>query len=134
MFLRGRLSGGQPPRAPRRQREEPRRSPGHPGRRPLPLPLFTPAGRGERTVLMIRRRCGESILLGEDIEIRVLEIAGSRVKLGISAPRQVLVLREELKLTEDFNRQASRPVPSGHLHSLAAVLKTHRTLPSPPSP
>jgi carbon storage regulator len=74
---------------------------------------------------MIRRRCGESILLGENIEVHVLEVSGTRVKLGISAPRDVLVLRNELKLTEDFNREASRAVHPRHLLSLAAsLLKT----------
>ena len=71
---------------------------------------------------MIRRRCGESILLGNDIEIRVLEVSGTRVKLGIAAPRDLLVLRNELKLTEDFNREASRAVPRARLVSLAASL------------
>jgi len=75
-------------------------------------------------VLMIRRRSGESILLGENIEIHVMEVAGNRVKLGISAPRDVLVLRNELKLTEEFNRLASRAVPLGHISSLAARIKS----------
>jgi carbon storage regulator len=74
-------------------------------------------------VLMIRRRSGESILLGENIEIHVMEVAGNRVKLGISAPRDVLVLRNELKLTEEFNRDASRAVASGHISLLAARIK-----------
>ena len=59
-------------------------------------------------MLMIRRRSNESVLLGEDIEIQVLEIAGNRVKLGISAPRELLVLRKELRQAEEFNRAASR--------------------------
>jgi carbon storage regulator len=71
---------------------------------------------------MIRRRCGESVLVGDDIEIRVLEVAGGRVKLGISAPRNVLVLRDELKLTEDFNREASQLASVSRLISLAAAL------------
>jgi carbon storage regulator len=75
-------------------------------------------------VLMIRRRCGESIFVGDNIEIQVLEVAGNRVKLGISAPREVLVLRNELKLTEEFNREASRAVAPAHILSLATrVLK-----------
>jgi carbon storage regulator len=72
---------------------------------------------------MIRRRIGESILLGDNIEIHVMEVTGNRVKLGISAPRDVLVLRNELKLTEEFNREASRAVPLGHISSLAARIK-----------
>jgi carbon storage regulator len=78
-------------------------------------------------VLMIRRRCGESILVGENIEIRVLEVAGNRVKLGVSAPRDVLVLRNELKLTEDFNREASRAAPPAQLLSLAATMLKSRS-------
>jgi len=71
---------------------------------------------------MIRRRPNESVLLGDDIEIRVLEITGNRVKLGISAPRELLVLRKELLETEEFNREASRAVPPAHLLSLAATM------------
>ena len=71
---------------------------------------------------MIRRRCGESVWVGPDIEIRVLEVSGGRVKLGIAAPRDVLVLRDELKMTEDFNRLASRGLPPDAAVRLAAVL------------
>lgn len=78
---------------------------------------------------MIRRRCGESILLGDTIEIHVVEVTGNRVKLGISAPRDLLVLRNELKLTEEFNREASREVQAQHLSSLAAnILKSPRRI------
>jgi carbon storage regulator len=80
-------------------------------------------------MLMIRRRTNESILLGDDIEIQVLEIAGNRVKLAISAPRELLVLRKELRETEDFNRSASRAVPAAHILSLAStMLKTPSVL------
>jgi carbon storage regulator len=78
-------------------------------------------------MLMIRRRTGESIFLGDDIEIHVLELTGNQVKLGISAPREVLVLRNELKLTEEFNREASREVAPDHLVSLAATLLKSRS-------
>ncbi len=71
-------------------------------------------------MLTIRRRCGESILVGDDIEIQVIEVLGNRVKLGITAPRNVLVLRNELRLTEEFNLDASRAVPAAHLASLVA--------------
>jgi len=55
-----------------------------------------------------------------------LEVSGTRVKLGIAAPRDLLVLRNELKLTEDFNREASRAVPRARLASLAATLAKPR--------
>ncbi len=75
---------------------------------------------------MIRRRSNESVLLGDDIEIQVLEITGNRVKLGISAPRELLVLRKELRQTEEFNRDASRAVPPPHILSLAATMLKSR--------
>ena len=72
---------------------------------------------------MIRRRCNESVVMGDDIEIQVLEITGNRVKLGISAPRELLVLRKELLETQEFNRDASRVIPSAHVLTLAASVK-----------
>lgn len=58
-------------------------------------------------MLVIRRREGESLLIDSVIELTVLEISPSRVKLGISAPAQVSVLRKEVVLTADENRQAA---------------------------
>jgi carbon storage regulator len=47
-------------------------------------------------MLILTRRPGESIQVGDDIEISVLEIRGNQVRLGINAPTDVLVLRSEL--------------------------------------
>jgi carbon storage regulator len=58
-------------------------------------------------MLVVRRRQGESVLIGEDIEVVVLEAGANRVKLGIMAPREVLVFRKELELTREQNRVAA---------------------------
>ena len=42
------------------------------------------------------RRIDESLLIGEDIEVLVLEVRGSQVRLGVQAPADVKVLRDEL--------------------------------------
>jgi carbon storage regulator len=47
-------------------------------------------------MLVLSRKCDQSLILGEDITITVLGIEGDRVKLGIRAPRSVPVLREEV--------------------------------------
>lgn len=78
-------------------------------------------------MLVIRRHAGESILIGEDIEIQVAEIGAGRVKLGISAPPEVMVLRKEIKLTRDQNLAAARGVLSGPLTELAARVARGRT-------
>jgi carbon storage regulator len=58
-------------------------------------------------MLVIRRRSGESLLIGDQVEIEILEIEGSQVKLGIRAPREIAVLRKEIQLTIEQNRTAS---------------------------
>lgn len=60
-------------------------------------------------MLIIRRRRGESIVIGEDIEIEILETSPTQVKLGISAPKDVTVLRSEIRVTRDVNRVSSAP-------------------------
>ncbi len=58
-------------------------------------------------MLIIRRRSGESILIGEEIEVQVTEIGPTRVKLCISAPKDVPVQRKEVRLTRDANLAAA---------------------------
>ena len=47
-------------------------------------------------MLVLSRRPGEAILVGDNIEIRLLSIRGGAVPVGINAPKDVKVLREEL--------------------------------------
>jgi carbon storage regulator len=47
-------------------------------------------------VLILTRRTGEAIVINGDIRVSVLSIEGERVKLGVEAPREVPVLRQEL--------------------------------------
>jgi carbon storage regulator len=75
-------------------------------------------------VLIIRRRRGESIVIGEEIEIEILETSPTQVKLGISAPKDVTVLRSEIRVTRDVNRAASAQSPDpGKLSQLVEHLR-----------
>ena len=74
-------------------------------------------------MLLIRRRVGESILLGEDVEIQVIDITPSRVKLGIIAPREVPVLRKEIRLSAEQNRAASVSLNPETIASLVSRLR-----------
>ena len=58
-------------------------------------------------MLVIRRRPGESILIGDNVEIQVIDISPSRVRIGISAPAEVLILRKEIKLAQQENLAAA---------------------------
>jgi carbon storage regulator len=59
-------------------------------------------------MLVIRRREGESLLIGDQIEVEILEINGSQVKLGVHAPREIPILRKEVCLTMQANQDAAR--------------------------
>ncbi len=47
-------------------------------------------------MLIITRRAGERIVLGDDITVSVMEVTGNTVRLGVQAPRSLPVYREEL--------------------------------------
>ncbi|MCY6959548.1 carbon storage regulator CsrA [Clostridium brassicae] len=58
-------------------------------------------------MLAIKRKKGESILIGENVEITIVDIANGSVKIAIEAPRDVTILRKELyKEVEEENKQA----------------------------
>jgi carbon storage regulator len=71
-------------------------------------------------MLMMSRRQGETILIGEEIEIVISHIGRSRVKVGIRAPRQLPVIAQEVKLVGDENRAAAQAPPVELIEALAA--------------
>jgi carbon storage regulator len=50
----------------------------------------------ESAMLILTRREGETLLIGDNIEVTVLAVNGSQVRIGIEAPREVTILREEV--------------------------------------
>jgi carbon storage regulator len=63
-------------------------------------------------MLVMSRRKGDTILIGDDVEIVIAHIGRSRVKVGIRAPRTVPVIARELKLVREENRAAAAAHPS----------------------
>ncbi len=58
-------------------------------------------------MLILTRKAGESLHLGDDIKITVFSVQGKQVKLGISVPGDMMVYREEVyQRIKDENRQA----------------------------
>jgi len=83
-------------------------------------------------VLVLSRKCEQSLLLGEDITITVLAIDGERVKLGIEAPRSVTVLRTEVHdQLQLANTDAARHLEPSSVHNIGTALK--RSAPSAPA-
>lgn len=60
-------------------------------------------------MLALSRKINESIVIGNDIEITILEIKGEQVKLGIAAPKSVPVYRKELYVQiQESNKEAAK--------------------------
>jgi carbon storage regulator len=74
-------------------------------------------------MLVFRRKVGQSVILDGQIEVQVLEISGSRVKLGFIAPAEVLVVRKELYLTQEENRRAAACHATDGLSRLVTALR-----------
>jgi carbon storage regulator len=47
-------------------------------------------------MLILTRRVGETIMIGEDVKVTVLGVKGNQVRVGIDAPKEVAVHREEI--------------------------------------
>ncbi len=58
-------------------------------------------------MLIIARRPGESIWIGDDIEIKIVDLSPSRVKVGLAVPRRLGITRGEMKEAAAHNRVAS---------------------------
>jgi carbon storage regulator len=64
-------------------------------------------------MLIVTRRSGEKIMLGDDIVVHIMEIVGNSVRVGIQAPRSVPVYREEIwNAVRDENRAAVDAAPA----------------------
>ena len=78
-------------------------------------------------MLILTRKTDQGIVIQGTIVVRVLAVEGDRVKLGISAPASVLVLREELcEAVEQENRLAATGTPAG----LTALRASFTALPT----
>jgi carbon storage regulator len=50
----------------------------------------------EESMLVLTRKPGQSIMIGDGVEVQVLSVAGEKVRLGITAPREVAIFRNEV--------------------------------------
>ena len=63
-------------------------------------------------MLVLTRKPGQSIMIGDGIEVQVLSVAGEKVRLGITAPREVAIFRNEVYErieSEGEQREAAEP-------------------------
>ena len=75
-------------------------------------------------MLILQRKAGESLMIGDDITIQVISVDGTRVRLAISAPDNVPILRTELITATAANRDSAmeEAAPAELLDLLGGVL------------
>lgn len=76
-------------------------------------------------MLALTRKKGESIIIGDDIELVVLSVSGDFVKLGINAPRHIPVHRKEiyLQILEQNKEAAQTAVDKSQISDLVKLMK-----------
>ena len=79
-------------------------------------------------MLILQRKEGESVLIGDDITVSVVSVDSGRVRLAIDAPRSVSILRSELAVASAANRDSAmeESAPNELLSLLGGVLDTRR--------
>jgi carbon storage regulator len=60
-------------------------------------------------MLILTRRAGEALRIGDHIEVMVMAVNGSQVRLGINAPRDIAVDREEIAERKRRDREGTEP-------------------------
>lgn len=69
-------------------------------------------------MLVLSRRQGQAIVIGDNVVVRVVELKGDQVRLGIDAPRSVIVHREEIAEEIAAENRAARQAESVNLADL----------------
>uniref|UniRef100_UPI000B4B05DD carbon storage regulator CsrA n=1 Tax=Kineosporia sp. A_224 TaxID=1962180 RepID=UPI000B4B05DD len=86
-------------------------------------------------MLVLTRRAGESIVIGDEVRVVVLDVRGDTVRLGIEAPRSVQVHRAEVYAEVQAANAAAAGRTSADLESVAGRLsRIARPKPRPPVP
>ncbi len=79
-------------------------------------------------MLILTRRVGETVVIGNDVDVTVLGVKGNQVRIGIKAPREVSVHREEIYKRIKEEPAAERPevrVSNGNGNGMAQPVRVH---------
>ncbi len=68
-------------------------------------------------MLILTRRVGETLIIGDDVSVTVLGIKGNQVRIGINAPKETSVHREEIyeRIQREKNGAGQEEAPNGNV-------------------
>ncbi len=78
-------------------------------------------------MLILTRRAGESIFIGDDIKVKLMEIKGNQVRVGVDAPTSVKIYREEIYLQILAENKSAAELSQETQPSLDDIAKTWKS-------
>lgn len=77
-------------------------------------------------MLVISRKVGESFLISDNIKVTIVSLGNDKVTLGIEAPKEITIMREELLETIQENKASAQVHCSDNLHKIASYMKNNK--------
>jgi len=77
-------------------------------------------------MLVISRKPGESLILSDNIKITVVSLSNDKVVIGIDAPKEIKVVREELLETIEANKVSNEKINQTDFQGIAVLLKNKK--------
>ncbi len=75
-------------------------------------------------MLVLTRKTNQSIMIGDEIEISVLGVSGDKVRIGISAPKNIPVFRKEVYVSIQAERATNAAAAKPHVEAALEELKS----------
>lgn len=76
-------------------------------------------------MLILTRKSNESVVIGNNIEIRILEVRGDQVSLGFTAPREVSIFRKEVHEAIQLQNKAAAGSRGSNIDAISKSLESH---------
>ncbi len=74
-------------------------------------------------MLVISRKPGESLVISDQIRVTVISLGNDKVSIGIDAPRDIKIIREELMETIEANKASNEKIDQSNYQQIASLIK-----------